>query len=203
MTGALLAALLLAQVPPPEIQHLPLADLKEKEIRDTFTEGRSEGRTHEAIDLLAPRGTPVHAVVDGTIEKLFFSRYGGITIYQFDAQRQYAYYYAHLDRYPEGLAEKQRVKAGDVIGYVGTTGNAPPGTPHLHFTIFRLGPEKQWWKGDAVNPYSLLVDVARRGPARPRWVWLWHNSIRQWLSTIALMGNPWRPFWPWMAAASA
>jgi murein DD-endopeptidase MepM/ murein hydrolase activator NlpD len=103
----------------------------------------------------APRGTPVRAVDDGVVQKLFTNVPGGLTIYEFDRYGAYCYYYAHLDRYAEGLKEGTAVKKGDVIGYVGTTGNVPPSTPHLHFTIFKLGPEKQWWKGTAVNPYPL------------------------------------------------
>lgn len=170
----------------PVLTELPLRGLKPADIRDTFQEGRGDRGAHEAIDLLAPKGTPVYAVADGTIEKLFYSKFGGITIYHFDPARTHAFYYAHLDGYAEGLKEKQSVKAGDLLGYVGVSGNAPPGTPHLHFTIFRLGPEKQWWKGVAVNPYPLLQELARSGPSRPTWVMLWHNRSRAWHSTLTL-----------------
>jgi peptidoglycan LD-endopeptidase LytH len=97
-------------------------------------------------------GRPWHAVVSGTIRKLFLSKPGGNTIYQFDEVGEYCYYYAHLDGYAEGLQEGMRVDRGDVIGFVGSTGNADPGRPHLHFAIFELPPEKLWWKGNAVNP---------------------------------------------------
>lgn len=106
---------------------------------------------------MAPRGTPVVAAVDGTIRKLFFSKGGGITIYQFDRSEARVYYYAHLDRYADGMAEGLFVKQGTVIGYVGVTGNAPPGAPHLHFSIEVLPPTKEWWKGQPVNPYPLLT----------------------------------------------
>lgn len=96
---------------------------------------------HDAIDILAPTGTPVIAVADGTVEKLFNSERGGLTVYQFDPNGTYCYYYAHLERYADGLAEKQSIKRGQVIGYVGSTGNADPAAPHLHFEIHRLGPE--------------------------------------------------------------
>jgi murein DD-endopeptidase MepM/ murein hydrolase activator NlpD len=120
-------------------------------------QGRDGGqRGHEAIDILAPRGTPVMAVDDGRIVKLFLSKPGGITVYQFDPTGQFAYYYAHLDRYADGLAEGQTVRRGSVIGYVGSTGNASPEAPHLHFAIFRLGPKKQWWKGEPINPFRYL-----------------------------------------------
>lgn len=127
------------------------------DLRDTFADGRDGNqRGHEAIDILAPRGTPVLAVADGPIVKLFLSQPGGITIYQFDTTGQLAYYYAHLDRYAPGLAEGQMVRRGSVMGYVGSTGNASPDAPHLHFAIFRLGPEKQWWKGEPINPFGYL-----------------------------------------------
>src|SRR5271170_4383969 len=141
----------------PPIHGLALADL-----RDSFEEVHN-GHRHEAIDILEPRGTPVHAVVSGTIRRLFLSKQGGNTIYQFDEAGAYCYYYAHLNGYMEGLREEMRVKRGDVIGFVGSTGNADAGTPHLHFAIFELGPEKQWWKGKAVNPYPALVDALKRG----------------------------------------
>ncbi len=105
---------------------------------------------------MAPRGTPVLAADDGTIEKLFLSKPGGITIYEFDPTRRYSYYYAHLDSYAKGLKEGMPVKRGEEIGIVGSTGDASPNAPHLHFAIFVLGPEKQWWKGTAINPYPIL-----------------------------------------------
>jgi peptidoglycan LD-endopeptidase LytH len=140
----------------PPISGLALADL-----RDTFEEVHN-GYRHEAIDIPEPRGTPVHAVVSGTIRKLFLSKPGGNTIYQFDEMGVYCYYYAHLDGYVEGLREGMRVKRGDVIGFVGSTGDADARTPHLHFAIFELGPERLWWKGKAVNPYPGLVDAVKR-----------------------------------------
>ena len=106
---------------------------------------------------MAPRGTPVLAVDDGRIVKLFDSKPGGTTVYQFDPSEKFAYYYAHLDRYAAGLAEGQQVKRGDVIAYVGSSGNANPAAPHLHFSVFVLGAEKQWWKGTAIDPYPLLT----------------------------------------------
>lgn len=139
---------------------LPVQGITSRDLRDSFDEGR-EGHKHEAIDIMQPRGTPVHAVADGTIAKLFLSKAGGITIYQFDDAREYCYYYAHLDRYAAGMAEGKRVKRGEVIAYVGSTGDAIASAPHLHFTIFQLGPEKQWWKGTAINPYPFLLRLAR------------------------------------------
>jgi murein DD-endopeptidase MepM/ murein hydrolase activator NlpD len=133
---------------------LPVEGIERDDLRDTFADARGS-RAHEAIDIMAPRGTPVRAVDDGRIEKLFTSDAGGLTIYQFDSDGTFCYYYAHLDRYA-ALREGQPVKRGDVIGYVGTTGNASPDAPHLHFAIFRLTPERRWWKGEPVNPYPVL-----------------------------------------------
>ena len=136
---------------------LPVDGLDRKDLRNTFADARGS-RTHEALDILAPRGTKVRAIEDGRVQKLFTSKAGGLTIYEFDATQTFAYYYAHLDRYEDGLREGQMVKRGDVIGYVGSTGNASPDAPHLHFAIFRLGPEKQWWKGEPINPFLVLTE---------------------------------------------
>lgn len=133
----------------------PVKDYNLANLRDNFDEGRGK-RKHEALDIMAPRGTPVVAVDDGRVAKLFRSAAGGITVYQFDPEEKYVYYYAHLDGYAKGLAEGMALKRGDVVGFVGSTGNAPAHAPHLHFTIFELGPEKKWWKGAAINPYPLL-----------------------------------------------
>lgn len=139
----------------------PISGLALANLRDMFEEAHS-GHRHEAIDILEPRGTPVHAVISGTVRKLFLSQPGGKTIYQFDEMGVYCYYYAHLDRYAEGLREGMRVVRGDVIGFVGSTGNADPRAPHLHFAIFMLGPERLWWRGKAINPYPALVAAVNR-----------------------------------------
>jgi murein DD-endopeptidase MepM/ murein hydrolase activator NlpD len=141
---------------------LPIEGLGASQIKDTFNEGRAEGKRHEATDIMAERGTPVHAVQDGLIIKLFLSKAGGNTIYEFDPDGVYCFYYAHLDHYAEGLSEGMNVKKGDVIGYVGSTGDASPEAPHLHFAIYKLGPEKRWWQGTAINPYPVLVQLARK-----------------------------------------
>jgi len=138
---------------------IPVPGVSRSALRDTFSEHRGAA-AHEAIDIAAPRGTPILAVDDGRVVKLFLSVPGGRTIYQFDAPGNFAYYYAHLDAYAEGLREGMLVKRGDLLGYVGTTGNAAADAPHLHFAIFRLGPEKRWWQGQAVNPYPLLDGAA-------------------------------------------
>jgi murein DD-endopeptidase MepM/ murein hydrolase activator NlpD len=139
----------------------PISGLTLENLRDTFEEIHN-GHRHEALDIIEPRGTPVHAAVPGTIRKLFLSKPGGITIYEFDEKGEYCYYYAHLDRYAVGLHEGKSVQPGEVIGFVGSTGNAVESTPHLHFAIFELGPEKQWWRGTAVNPFPGLVAAVKR-----------------------------------------
>jgi murein DD-endopeptidase MepM/ murein hydrolase activator NlpD len=136
---------------------MPVDGIDGDDLRDTFADARGS-RAHEALDIMAPRHTPVHAVDNGRIQKLFTSKAGGFTIYQFDRSETFSYYYAHLDRYAEGLREGQSVHRGDVIAYVGSTGNASPDAPHLHFAIFRLTPERQWWKGEPINPYPILRD---------------------------------------------
>ena len=135
---------------------LPVQGIKREDLTDTFNDMRGTSRRHEGLDVLAPRNTPILAVEDGTVAKLFVSEAGGLTLYQFDPSSQYAYYYAHLERYADGLKEGAPVKRGQVIGYDGTSGNAPRDTPHLHFAIFKLGEDKKWWEGTPVDPYSVL-----------------------------------------------
>jgi peptidoglycan LD-endopeptidase LytH len=137
----------------------PVEGIDAAKVSDNYAQGRGN-RSHEAIDIMAPRGTRVVAVDDGKLVKLFTSVPGGLTVYQFDPRGQLAYYYAHLDRYADGVKEGMALKRGDLIGYVGSTGNASPAAPHLHFAVFRLGPERQWWKGTPVNPYTALRNAA-------------------------------------------
>ncbi|HUQ27340.1 MAG TPA: M23 family metallopeptidase [Usitatibacter sp.] len=146
--------------PPPLLTRrltMPVQGYDPRKLQDNFDDMRGGIRRHEALDIMAPRGTPVVAADDGEITKLFRSVAGGITVYQADASQNFVYYYAHLDRYREGLKEGDTVRRGDVIGYVGSTGNAPASAPHLHFTIFELGPDRKWWRGKAVNPYPFLA----------------------------------------------
>lgn len=140
---------------------VPVAGIERSDLRDSYHDARSGGRTHFALDIMAPRRTPVLAATDGVIRRLFKSRQGGITIYQFGPDETFCYYYAHLDSYADGLAEGDAVRRGQVIGYVGSSGNAAEDAPHLHFSISRLGPEKRWWKGDPINPYPLLSRPGR------------------------------------------
>ncbi|QOY96113.1 M23 family metallopeptidase [Massilia sp. UMI-21] len=137
---------------------VPVQGLKLAGLSDTYEQPRGTQRQHEALDIMAPKGTPVLAAADGKVAKLFASKPGGTTLYQFDPSEKYAYYYAHLDRYADGIEEGMDLKRGDVIGYVGVTGNAAPNAPHLHFAVFELTPEKLWWKGTPINPYPLMSD---------------------------------------------
>ena len=134
---------------------IPVRGVSRRDLRNAFDDARGAGRKHEAIDILAPRNTPVLAVEDGTIAKLFESKLGGTTVYQFDPTSRYAYYYAHLERYADGIREGDHVARGQVLGYVGTSGDAPKDTPHLHFAIFRMTEKKQWWHGAPINPYDV------------------------------------------------
>ncbi len=139
---------------------IPVQGVSASQLVDTWGQSRAGGaRSHEAIDIMAPRGTPVLAAAAGEVEKLFVSERGGITVYVRSPDRRTIYYYAHLDRYAPGLAEKQAVRAGDVIAYVGFTGDASPEGPHLHFAMAQARPDEKWYEGTPVNPYPLL-----RGP---------------------------------------
>ena len=137
---------------------LPVQGIQLANLSDTYDQPRGTQRHHEALDIMAPKGTPVLAAADGKVAKLFTSKPGGTTLYQFDPSEKYAYYYAHLDRYADGIREGMALKRGDVIGYVGVTGNSDPNAPHLHFAVFALTPEKQWWKGTPINPFPLMTD---------------------------------------------
>ncbi|WP_462114010.1 M23 family metallopeptidase [Lysobacter xanthus] len=155
------AAAVPTALPPPTIAAsglvIPVAGVRPAQLVDTYTQSRGEGRVHEAIDIMAPAGTPVVAAVDGPVAKLFTSVRGGITVYQFDTTGTRVYYYAHLQGYAPGLAQGQVLKQGQLLGYVGSTGDASPEGPHLHFSVGDLGPEKQWSKSTPVNPYPLLA----------------------------------------------
>ena len=144
-----------SQLPSPVIEASPIDGLKASDLRDSFDEIHF-GHRHEAIDLMKPSGTPIHAVVDGTIRKLFVSRMGGNTIYQFDSSRSFCYFYAHLDRYADGLREGMSVEHGQVLGYVGTTGDAAPDAPQLHLAIMRVESDRRWWRGTPIDPYPAL-----------------------------------------------
>lgn len=137
---------------------VPVDGVKFSQLTDTYDAPRGTERHHEALDIMAPKGTRVFAVADGKVAKLFTSVPGGLTVYQFEPTEKYAYYYAHLDKYADGIKEGMQLKRGDLVGYVGVTGNSDPKAPHLHFAVVQLTPEKQWWKGTPVNPYPLMAD---------------------------------------------
>jgi murein DD-endopeptidase MepM/ murein hydrolase activator NlpD len=135
---------------------IPVVGIPASKLVRSYHDARSGSREHEALDILAPRNTPIVAVEDGTVAKLFNSKAGGITLYQFDPGQQYCYYYAHLERYADGIKEGDHISRGQVLGYVGTTGNAPKDTPHLHFAVYRLTADKHWWEGTPIDPYDIL-----------------------------------------------
>ncbi len=135
---------------------VPIPGVDREALPDSFDDRRSGPRPHAAMDLPAPKHTPVVAVEDGTIARLYEGTESGIAVYQYDPSGAYAYYYAHLDRYADGLEKGQPVKRGQVIGYVGTTGNAPAGTPQLHFAILALDDARRWWNGTPVDPLAVL-----------------------------------------------
>jgi peptidoglycan LD-endopeptidase LytH len=139
---------------------IPVQGVGPGELTRQFDEQRSGGRLHRAIDIRAERGTPVLAADDGSIARLAENRLGGLTIYQFDPAKRRVYYYAHLQGYARGLAEGAAVRSGDVIGYVGTTGNAPEHAPHLHFAVTALEEGEDWWEGTPLDPYDLLTTRA-------------------------------------------
>ena len=135
---------------------IPVAGIRPEQLRDTYNEARSEGRTHNALDIMASCGTPTVAATSGKIVKLFLSARGGVTIYQLGADNRTVYYYAHLARYADGLTEGRLAQQGEVIGYVGDTGNVVPGGCHLHFAIWIVTDPKRYWNGENINPYPLL-----------------------------------------------
>lgn len=135
---------------------VPVEGVSARQLRDTYNDARSGGRVHDAIDIHAPRGTPVLATADGVILKLHQGARGGNSLYQLDDDGRTRYYYAHLDRYAVGINQGVRVAKGQVIGYVGDTGNAQPGDYHLHFAIAILHSVSRWWGGDNVNPYDVF-----------------------------------------------
>ncbi|MCC2674172.1 MAG: endopeptidase [Ramlibacter sp.] len=136
---------------------VPVDGVQPSQLRDTFHSGRGKGRKHQAIDIMAPRGTPVLAADDGRVAKISSNQGGGLSAYLVDPSGRLVYYYAHLDGYAPGLREGQPIKRGDLIGYVGSTGNAPESAPHLHFAVLVLARERRWWGGEALNPYAALA----------------------------------------------
>lgn len=154
---------------PAEIEYLesrrllvPVEGADPARIPDSYTAPRSGGRTHFAVDIFAPRGTPVVSADDGTILRVTTNALGGKTIYATDPERRLVFYYAHLDDWAKGISEGQDVSRGSVIGYVGTTGNAPKNTPHLHFQVMRMSDGRRWWEGEPMNPLPYLTTTGRQ-----------------------------------------
>lgn len=145
---------------PPGGLLLPVGGVAPDELVDTFTEARGQGRVHNALDIMAPRGRPVLAAAPGTVLRLFESERGGLTIYQLDPDGETVYYYAHLDAYRPGLVAGQEVARGDTLGTVGDSGNAAPGNTHLHFAMWTVADSTQFWDGEPINPYPILRDDA-------------------------------------------
>ena len=144
---------------------IPVAGMPMSRLRDTFDEGRDAGRVHRALDILAPRGTAVIAADSGHILRIGTNTLGGNVIYATDPLGRIVYYYAHLDAFQPGVAQGAAIARGDTLGFVGTTGNAPRDTPHLHFQVMRMPPDGKYWDGEPINPYPLFLlthEVARQ-----------------------------------------
>jgi murein DD-endopeptidase MepM/ murein hydrolase activator NlpD len=151
-------------VPLPQGLLIPVEGVRVDQLANTFDDARAAGRSHDAIDIMAPKGTRVLAATDGKVVKLFTSVRGGLTVYQFDPTGTFSYYYAHLDSYAPGLTEGTHLRRGDLVGFVGSSGDANPVAPHLHFAINVLGAEKNWWQGTAINPYPILTGRHSNAP---------------------------------------
>ncbi|PZO75438.1 MAG: M23 family peptidase [Sphingomonas taxi] len=137
---------------------VPVAGVPRKAIADSWNDARGGGlRGHHGTDIMAPGGTPVVAAAPGRIETLFQSGLGGITLYVRSPDRRWTYYYAHLAGYAAGIREGMAVKTGEVLGYVGDTGDAGAGNYHLHFGLTRMQPGERWYQGENVNPYPMLA----------------------------------------------
>lgn len=140
---------------------VPVEGISPGELRDDFRAPRASG-AHRALDILAPRGTPVLSADDGRVLRMSENRAGGITLYAVDSNERLVYYYAHLQGYRAGLRAGDSLRKGDVIGYVGTSGNAPAHVPHLHFQVMRLDDARRYWEGTPLNPYALFASRGER-----------------------------------------
>lgn len=145
---------------------IPVAGVLFEQLRDTFDEGRDGSRVHRALDIFAPRGTPVVSADEGRVIRISTSTLGGNTIYATDPLGRVVYYYAHLDAYQPGLASGAIIARGDTLGFVGTTGNAPKDTPHLHFQVMRMPEDGKYWDGDPINPYPIILLTRDLPPVR-------------------------------------
>ena len=141
---------------------VPVDGVSPERIPDTFAAPRSGSRTHRATDIVAPRGTPVLSADDGRVLRVSRNKAGGLTVYVTDEDERLVYYYAHLDRYADGIAQGMKLAKGTIIGYVGTTGNAPEDTPHLHFQVMRRESDKRYWEGTPIDVRPFLAESGRR-----------------------------------------
>jgi murein DD-endopeptidase MepM/ murein hydrolase activator NlpD len=146
---------------------LPVAGADMSKVEDTFNDPRDGGdRVHRALDILAPRGTPIISADDGKILRMTTSTLGGITMYTVDPEARLVYYYAHMDHYNDAMSPGRTIVKGDTLGYVGTTGNAPKDTPHLHFQVMRWPTDGKYWNGDPIDPYEALGGISRGDRAK-------------------------------------
>jgi murein DD-endopeptidase MepM/ murein hydrolase activator NlpD len=136
---------------------VPVEGIGVNKLQDSYGAPRMGGRTHKGIDIFAPQGAPVRATAAGTIVGRHLVGKGGIALWQLDASGKFVYYYAHLNGFASDLKKGMKVSQGQIIGYVGTTGNAEKTSPHLHFQIQHVVPGQPWWRGPAVNPYNALI----------------------------------------------
>jgi len=147
----------------------PVVGVDPSTVHDSFFDARDGGRTHRALDILAPRGTPILAADDGRIMRMTTSTLGGISMYTVDPDQRIVYYYAHMDHYNDAMTTGKTISKGDTLGFVGTTGNAPKNMPHLHFQVMRWPADGKYWNGEPINPYTLFVgEEPRRAAATPR-----------------------------------
>jgi len=138
---------------------VPVAGADMSKVEDSFLDGRDGERVHHAIDILAPRGTPILSADDGKILRMSNNTVGGITMYTVDPTNRIVYYYAHMDHYNDAMSPGRTISRGDTLGYVGTTGNAPKDTPHLHFQIMRWPADGKYWNGEPIDPFEFLGGV--------------------------------------------
>jgi peptidoglycan LD-endopeptidase LytH len=138
---------------------MPVAGADMSKVEDSFYEPRDGGRTHRAIDILAPRGTPILAADDGKILRMSTSELGGISMYTVDPDARLVYYYAHMDHYNNAMSPGREIVKGDTLGFVGTTGNAPKDLPHLHFQVMRWPADNKYWDGEPIDPFEALGGV--------------------------------------------
>lgn len=145
---------------------VPVAGADMSKVEDTFNDGRDGDRIHHAIDILAPRGTPILSADDGKILRMSTNALGGISMYTVDTDARLVYYYAHMDHYNDAMSPGRTIVKGDTLGFVGTTGNAPKDTPHLHFQVMRWPADGKYWNGEPIDPFEALGGMSRAERAK-------------------------------------